>query len=92
MRRQARIFWPRLLCEPYDDTTPCPVRVFAAIAFVVYHVGMVYGVAFQNLILSSDVLGNYLTHMSIFTGASGLSLGAKSFMHGDAPQPGDKQP
>lgn len=82
--------WPRLLCEPYDDTTPCPVRVIAAIAVVVYHVGVVYAVAVQGMIVTSAVLGDYLTHMAILTGATGPALGVKSYMHGDAPQPGDK--
>lgn len=86
--KRSHILWPRLLCEPYDDITPCPVRVIAAIAVIVYHIGIIYTVGYEHAAVGFGALSDYLKDMSIFTGASGLSLGVKSYMHGDAPQPG----
>lgn len=86
--KRPDILWPRLLCEPYDDVTPCPVRVIAAIAVVVYHIGIIYTVGIEHTPVGFAALTDYLKDMSIFTGASGLSIGAKSYMHGDAPPKG----
>lgn len=89
--KRPDILWPRLLCEPYDDATPCPVRVIAAIATVVYHIGIVYAVVVVHTSIGFSELNMYLRDMALLTGVTGPALGVKSYMRGDAPEPGERK-
>lgn len=85
------ILWPRILCEPGDDITPCPVRVVAAMTVIVYHCGIIYIVGVEHAHVVFDMLSEYIKDMMILAGVLGPAIGVKSYLRGDAPPPGDSK-
>lgn len=76
--------WRNIITEP-DNVTLCPVKIVMLAAGVIYHGLIGFAVGFQHLVLSFDMMGEYLQHMTILGVAFGAAVGAKSLMKGDSP-------
>lgn len=68
----------------HDGETKCPVRLGAIGTAIIYHAGAAWMVFGQHTSLDVAIMGQYVQHMCYLIGTSGLAIGAKSVMKGDA--------
>ena len=67
-----------------DNKTHCPVRLGTSISAALYHVAAVVGAYMGSIHIDIATLGQYLQHMSLLFGVTGLAVGAKAIMGADA--------